>query len=104
MRDFYTGVLGMAEVSKPAGLAARGGAWFRSGSAELHCGVEDSFRPARKAHPCLLVTDVDALARRVTDAGYDVRWDQSIPAVRRFHTDDPVGNRVELQQIGPTPG
>jgi len=27
-----------------------------------------------------------------------VRWDGAIPGVRRFHTDDPVGNRVELQQ------
>jgi catechol 2,3-dioxygenase-like lactoylglutathione lyase family enzyme len=47
LREFYGGVLGMAEVAKHGGLAARGGAWFRSGAAELHLGVEAEFRPAR---------------------------------------------------------
>ena len=42
--------------------------------------------------------DVDALAEAVTAGGGEVRWDEAIPGVRRFHTDDPVGNRVELQQ------
>ncbi len=98
LRGFYAGVLGMAEVPKPPVLAARGGVWFRSGRAEVHCGVEEDFRPARKAHPCLLVTDVDAVAEAVAAAGGQVRWDDNIPGVRRFHTDDPVGNRIELQQ------
>lgn len=98
LREFYVGVLGMTEVPKPPVLAARGGAWFRSGAAELHCGVEADFRPARKAHPCLLVSDVDAAAEAVRQAGGEVRWDDNITGVRRFHTDDAVGNRVELQQ------
>lgn len=98
LREFYGGLLGMPEIPKPPGLAARGGAWFRAGDRELHCGVEDDFAPARKAHPCLLVDDVDAVAKGVAAAGGDVRWDEAIPGVRRFHTDDPVGNRVELQQ------
>jgi catechol 2,3-dioxygenase-like lactoylglutathione lyase family enzyme len=46
LRAFYGGVLGMTEVAKPPVLAARGGAWFRSGGAEIHCGVEADFRPA----------------------------------------------------------
>jgi tRNA (Thr-GGU) A37 N-methylase/catechol 2,3-dioxygenase-like lactoylglutathione lyase family enzyme len=100
LRGFYAGVLGMTEVSKPPVLAARGGAWFRSGTAELHCGVETDFRPALKAHPCLLVQDVDSVAEAVARAGGEVRWDDNVPGVRRFHTDDPVGkgNRIELQQ------
>lgn len=98
LRDFYVGVLGMTEAPKPPALAVRGGCWFRAGSAEIHCGVEESFRPARKAHPCLLVDDLDALAARVAQAGGEVRWDANVPGVRRFHTDDAVGNRIELQQ------
>jgi hypothetical protein len=31
--------------------------------------------------------------------GAVVLWDNSIPGVRRFHTADPVGNRVEFQQV-----
>lgn len=98
LRQYYGGVLGLPEIAKPPVLAARGGVWFRAGAQELHCGVEPDFRPARKAHPCLLVRDVDAVASAVSEVGGEVRWDEAIPGVRRFHTDDPVGNRLEIQQ------
>lgn len=98
MRSFYSGVLGMAELPKPPALAARGGVWFRAGSCEIHCGVEEPFNAARKAHPGIAVSDIDALARRVAGAGGEVRWDENLPGTRRFHTDDPAGNRVELQE------
>ncbi|MDQ2758109.1 MAG: glyoxalase [Actinomycetota bacterium] len=100
MRAFYVGVLGMTELTKPSVLAAKGGAWFRCGALELHCGVEDDFRPARKAHPGIAVTEVAALAEAVEANGGQVRWDDSIPGLRRFHTDDPVGNRLEFLQAG----
>jgi len=98
MRSFYGTVLGMTELEKPERLRARGGAWFRSGSLEIHVGIEEGFRPARKAHPGIAVDDVDALADRVADSGAPVAWDDSVPGVRRFHTSDPVGNRLEFQQ------
>jgi len=98
MRAFYVGVLGMTEVTKPEVLRARGGAWFRAGSAELHVGIEEPFAPALKAHPGLAVADVDRLAAAVGAAGAPVRWDDAIPGLRRFHTSDPVGNRLEFQQ------
>ncbi len=98
LRAFYGDVLGMTEVPKPAPLAARGGCWFTSGPVVLHLGVEQDFRPARKAHPALVVDDLDALARRLTARGHDVAWaDGEIPGVRRFHTHDPFGNRLEFQ-------
>ncbi|MFW6724324.1 VOC family protein [Streptomyces sp. MAR4 CNY-716] len=98
LRIFYGDVLGMTEVPKPAVLAARGGCWFTSGAVTLHLGVEQDFRPARKAHPALVVTDLDALARRLAARGHHVTWaDGEIPGVRRFHTADPFGNRLEFQ-------
>jgi catechol 2,3-dioxygenase-like lactoylglutathione lyase family enzyme len=96
LRAFYGGVLGMTEVAKPASLAGRGGAWFRSGVLELHLGVDADFRPARKAHPGLLVDDLDALATRLAAAGHAVRWDDLLPGHRRCYVDDPCGNRLEL--------
>lgn len=98
LRAFYVGVLAMVEIVKPAALEARGGAWFRSGAVELHLGVEADFRPARKAHPGLLVDDLTDVTGRLRAAGIEVRWDDDFPGHRRCHVDDPVGNRIELLQ------
>jgi catechol 2,3-dioxygenase-like lactoylglutathione lyase family enzyme len=95
-RAFYVGVLGMEEIAKPPALVARGGLWVRSGSLELHLGVEADFRPARKGHPGILVDDLEALAERLAAAGAEVTWDENFPAFRRFHTFDSVGNRLEF--------
>ncbi len=97
-RRFYVAGLGMVERPKPPILAARGGAWFQSGDAWIHVGVEADFRPARKAHPALAVDDVDVVASRLLALGWPVEWDDAIPGVRRFHTADGNGNRVELQE------
>jgi len=99
LRRFYAGVLGLTEIPKPPALAARGGAWFRSGTAELHLGVEAEFRPARKAHPGLQLPDraaLEHLAGRLTAAGAEVTWDGALPGYHRCYTADPVGNRIEL--------
>jgi catechol 2,3-dioxygenase-like lactoylglutathione lyase family enzyme len=96
---FYGGVLGLEEIPKPAGVADSGGAWFACGAQELHVGVADPFLAATKAHPGLAVRDnatLDAVAERLTGAGAPVRWDDRIEGVRRFYTEDPWGNRLEL--------
>ncbi len=95
-REFYGGLLGLLEHPKPPLLAARGGCWFASGTAVLHLGVEDPFHPAGKAHPAFVVTGLEALAERVGASGYPVTWADEIPGVRRFHTSDPFGNRIEF--------
>ena len=95
-RGFYGSLLGMAELPKPAELAKRGGCWFGSGAVQIHLGVEQDFKPARKAHPALLCTDYDALVARLRGAGVEVRDDTTIPGVRRAHISDPFGNRIEL--------
>ncbi len=95
-RTFYADVLGMVEIDKPPALATRGGAWFRSGGVELHLGVEDDFRPSRKGHPGILVTDLDEVVRRLQSAGQDVSWDAEFPGFRRVYASDPFGNRMEF--------
>ncbi len=95
-RHFFVTVLGMNEIAKPAVLAGRGGAWFRAGGLELHLGVESEFRPARKAHPGILVEDVDALSERLAAAGCGVQWDDDFPGFRRFYAADPFDNRLEF--------
>jgi hypothetical protein len=107
LRPFYAGALGMTEIPKPPVLADRGGCWFSSGTVQLHLGVEADFRPARKAHPGLRVTGIDAVAARLAAAGAPVVWDDKLPGHRRFFSEDPVGNRLEFLepvQPGTTPG
>ncbi len=95
-RVFYGEVLGMTERPKPEHLARRGGAWFMAGDAELHLGVEDDFRAAKKAHPALLVTDLAGLAGRCAAAGYEVNRDEPLPGFDRVYVTDPFGSRIEL--------
>lgn len=98
-REYYSAVLGMEEIAKPPALAVRGGCWFTSGGAVLHLGVEEPFAPAKKAHPAFLVTDLDALAAALGERGASItRSDGELPGIRRFHTFDPFGNRLEFQQ------
>ena len=93
---FYSGLLGLTRQPKPAPLGARGGCWFSNGDVVLHLGVEEDFRPARKAHPALVVDDLGALSALLASRGVDVRPDTALPGVRRCYVDDPFGNRLEL--------
>ncbi|MEU3308892.1 glyoxalase [Nocardiopsis sp. NPDC055551] len=99
-RTFYLGDLGFTEVEKPPVLAARGGLWVRADSLEIHLGVEQDFRPARKAHPGILVRELDALGRRLGERGHAVAWDDKFPGYRRFYVFDNVGNRLEFMSRG----
>jgi len=95
-RAFYGGLLGLVELPKPAPLAARGGLWFSCGALQLHLGVEPDFRPARKAHPALLVSGYDELLAELRRAEAPVREDDALEGVTRAFTEDPFGNRIEL--------
>jgi catechol 2,3-dioxygenase-like lactoylglutathione lyase family enzyme len=98
---FYSGVLGMHRVEKPAHLEKRGGCWFESGETRIHLGVEEDFRPARKAHPALVVDGLGQLRRRLEEAGVRVVEDQPLPGFDRFYANDPFGNRIEF--LSPIP-
>lgn len=100
-RAFYGDLLGFQEIPKPAEMAGRGGLWFATGNLDLHLGTEEPFRPARKAHVAYEVRDLDALRSRLTARGYPTRDDVRLPGYRRFHTEDPFGNRVELLEPEP---
>lgn len=98
-REFYVHILGLVEVPKPAVLSRRGGAWFEAGPVRLHLGVEKDFHPARKAHPALLVDDLDAILESCGHNGVEVDTSQPpLDGYRRVHIFDPFGNRIELMQ------
>jgi catechol 2,3-dioxygenase-like lactoylglutathione lyase family enzyme len=97
-RTFYEGVLGIPEVPKPPNLAKRGGCWFVRDALEIHLGVENDFRAARKAHPALLVEDLPALKTLIMAAGYGFNTDEPLEGFDRIYVNDPFGNRIELME------
>jgi len=92
-RRFYGEVLGFHEVAKPEAMRARGGMWFAEG---IHLGLEPEMKPLVKAHPALVVDDLDALVVRLAAAGVAFTEAHDQPGVRRGHIRDPFGNRIEL--------
>jgi extradiol dioxygenase family protein len=99
-RAFFGGLLGMTEDAKPAELAVRGGCWFSAPGAKLHVSVDREFAPQKKGHPAFCVTEIDALARRLEQAGRAVTWDNTLPDRARFFVNDPFGNRIEFMRQG----
>ena len=98
-RRFYSDVLGNPEVPKPVELARRGGVWFETDQIRIHLGVEHDFRPARKAHPGLLVQDLQGLSRRLADAGCELIKGEPLEGYAHIYISDPFGNRLELLQV-----
>ena len=97
-RAFYGGLLGLAEVAKPPELAKRGGCWFElpEGSCgQVHLGVDQDFRPARKAHVAFVVSDVAKLAEMARSRGCEVVQDRA-DGTERVYIFNPLGNRLEF--------
>lgn len=102
-RQFWADTLGLTETFKPPPLDRRGGCWFEGPGVVIHVGVEPAFSPQRKAHPGLVVRNLDLAREILRSHGFDVIEDDHAPAgVSRIYTADPFGNRVEL--LGPTSG
>lgn len=93
--EFYGGVLGLQSVPVPTTVRDRGGCWFEGSCVKVHLGVEEPFRPARDAHPGLMVDDLVGLIQRIRTAGSDL-WLADDP--RWVCTRDPFGNLIELTE------
>jgi len=93
---FYAGFLGFVRIPKLEPMAGRGGCWFASGPVAVHLGVEADFRPARKAHPALVVRDLAGLAAAAAAENMELRPNPDQPDGAGYYIDDPFGNRIEL--------
>jgi catechol 2,3-dioxygenase-like lactoylglutathione lyase family enzyme len=95
-RAFYSLLLGLREIEKPATLKAQGGCWFTNGYVNIHLGADPDFLPARRAHPAFRTSAIDKLAADLHGAGYPIKWNRALSSQQRFHTHDPFGNRLEF--------
>jgi catechol 2,3-dioxygenase-like lactoylglutathione lyase family enzyme len=99
-RDFYTGLLGLRELAKPAAPLTQGGLLLDAGGLELHLSTEKE-RDGLDGHWHfgLGCGDVDGLKARLQAAGVAV--EDGPPASRkRFFVHDPFGNRLEIHAPG----
>jgi len=99
-RQFYSGLLGIPEVPKPSDLAKRGGVWFENDRVKVHLGIDPDFRPARKAHPGLLVQNLNELISKLRVADVEVVEAEPLTGYSHVYIADPFGNRIEL--MGPS--
>jgi catechol 2,3-dioxygenase-like lactoylglutathione lyase family enzyme len=73
--------------------------WFEQEGLKLHLGVESDFRPAKKAHPALLVENLNRLINECQKAGYPIVDDEPLEGYHRVYVHDPFGNRIELLEL-----
>ena len=100
-RAFYAGILGFTEVEKPASMAKRNSIWFTAGNVSLHLGLEPDFHPAKRAHPALIVDNLEGILSTCQGAGVSFKPDVPFNGFRRVHVFDPFGNRLELMERSP---
>jgi len=108
-RDFYTGLLGLTEIARPAFDFP--GIWYSlGGDLQLHIILNDQLvRPAveretiqaRYPHFALWTDDADETARTIEERGLPCRDVVSGPTgLRQIFVKDPDGNMVEF--LGPS--
>lgn len=87
---FYGELLGLEGI--PRGEKTGNGAWFRLGEQEIHLTEDAAREPLSGRHFAVIVRDLAAARRAVTDGGASIEKEESW----RFWTRDPSGNRIEF--------
>ena len=96
-RRFYLGVLGLAEIPKPAALAAHGGFWTALGGVQIHIGLEDGVvREQTRAHIAFEVAGIAEWRTRLEKIGMAPKRGSAIVGLERLELRDPSGNCIEL--------
>ena len=96
-RRFYTQVMGLAEIDRPAELGDEG-IWFKAANIELHIGVEEPI-PATIRHTAFEVTNLEVARQHLLNNGVTIQKQRVLPGRNRFSFVDPFGNRMELLEM-----
>ena len=94
-RRFYTDIIGLKEIPKPAELLKNGGLWFQLADIQFHIGTEDEINNSKR-HPAFEIKDTDAALAHLKKNNVKIREEIQVPGQKRFSFIDPWGNRIEL--------
>ena len=106
-KRFYSEVMGLEEITKPAAFGKHGGAWYRHGPNQLHLSVlrhpEDNLGSQR--HVCYMVANLAEAEKTMRAAGVEiVPDDRPFDQWTRFYVRDPGGNYIEIAQMNAPKG
>ncbi|OOG78702.1 VOC family protein [Algoriphagus sp. A40] len=96
-RNFYTGRLGLKEIS---GEHPNGALWFVIGDAELHVREENLEIGISGRHPAFEVHDLANAKKFLQEQGIEITFSSLIEGRDRCFFRDPWGNRFELIEFG----
>ncbi|MEO8210603.1 MAG: VOC family protein [bacterium] len=94
-RKFYTGILGLKELPKPAELIPNGGLWYKIAGIQLHIGTEDETSKTKR-HPAFEIENIIKVKKYLEEKGITIKEEIQIPGQKRFSFYDPFSNRIEL--------
>lgn len=99
-KNFYEVVLGLAQLSKPAGTRQNMGAWYQLVDMQLHLSIEDDVQnEVSDRHVCYQVSDIAIASLEFRNAGIAVIPDpRPVSGQSRFFVRDPGGNLIEITQ------
>lgn len=96
-RKFYTDIIGLKEIPKPAALIANGGLWYQLADIQFHIGTENEVNKSKR-HPAFEVSNLDEAREHLARHRVTLKDEIQIPGQNRFSFIDPFGNRIELLQ------
>ena len=98
-REFYTKILGLREIPKPAELISNGGLWYVAGDIQLHIGVDNEINKS-KGHPAFEVIGLENAREYLVKNKVEIKDEIQIPGQTRFSFFDPFNHRIELLEKG----
>ena len=97
-RAFYSGVLGLPELTDMGYPLPNGAIWFQMGDIQLHIRAEEGHSLSQR-HPAFEVHDLESARKLLQSHGIELKNESKIPDRNRFSFRDPFGNRIELIEM-----
>jgi hypothetical protein len=98
-RRFYSDLLGLPEIPRPATLTDRPGLWFEAPPGHVHLSADADLGLHPRRHFALRVDDLNSAVARPRKSSACFEDATPIPGWRRIYVFDPFGNRIELDEI-----